>query len=57
MFRNRFLASWMFPLFLAALTMGQGATGQISGTVTDPNGAVINGAAVKVTNVATNFQR
>ncbi|MBX3291142.1 MAG: TonB-dependent receptor [Acidobacteria bacterium] len=36
---------------------GQGTTGQISGVVTDPNGAVIPGATVKVTNAATNQTR
>ncbi|MBX3244471.1 MAG: TonB-dependent receptor [Acidobacteria bacterium] len=36
---------------------GQGTTGQISGVVTDPNGAVVPGATVKVTNAATNQTR
>src|SRR5438445_13812293 len=57
MLRNRLLASWVFLMFLVAVTMGQGATGLISGTVTDQNGAVIGGAAVTVTNVSTNFKR
>ncbi len=33
------------------------ATGSITGTVTDPNGAVIAGAAVAATNTATNVSR
>ena len=48
----------VFCLLLAAATMlGQGGTGQISGSVSDPNGAVISGASVRVTNVGTNFKR
>src|SRR5438876_680099 len=57
MLRNRFVASWVFLAFFAAFAAGQGATGQISGIVTDPNGAVVVGAAVKVVNVGTNFTR
>lgn len=57
MFTHKFLASWVLLLFLAALSMGQGATGQISGTVSDQNGAVVSGAAVKVINVDTNLRR
>ena len=44
-------------LLAAGAIWGQGGTGQISGTVSDPNGAVINGASVKVTNTDTNFKR
>ncbi len=57
MLKNNFLAGGIFLLFSAALAFGQGGTGQISGTVTDPNGAVVSGAGVKVTNVDTNFKR
>lgn len=57
MLKKSFLVSWLFMLFLAALANAQGATGQVSGTVTDPNGAVVKGASVKVTNVDTNFKR
>jgi hypothetical protein len=39
------------------MVFGQGTTGQISGTVTDPNGAVISGAVVKATNSGTGFSR
>ncbi len=38
-------------------SFGQGTTGQISGTVTDPNGAVIQGANVTVRSIDTNFSR
>lgn len=45
-------------LIAAALpALGQGTTGQISGTVTDQNGAVIAGANVKATSLATNNTR
>ena len=44
-------------LLLSAAAFGQGTTGNISGTVTDPNGAVVPGATVKVTNTATNQSR
>ena len=58
MFRNRSFHSWLILLlFLPSATFGQGTTGQIAGTVTDPNGAVVAGAAVKVTNIATNYTR
>jgi hypothetical protein len=35
----------------------QGTTGQISGTVTDPNGAVVQGASVTVSNQETGLSR
>lgn len=41
----------------AGMVFAQGTTGQISGTVTDPNGAVITGATVKATNVGTGLSR
>lgn len=44
-------------LFAASLAYTQGTTGQITGVVTDPNGAVIPGASVKITNTETNLSR
>lgn len=45
-------------LLLTANTIfGQGTSGQISGTVIDPNGALIQGASVKITNLETNLTR
>ncbi len=44
-------------LMFAGTALAQGPTGQISGTVLDPNNAVVHGAAVSVKNNATNFER
>ena len=44
-------------LLLTTSLYSQGTTGQIAGTITDPNGAVIPGATVKATNTATNLSR
>jgi len=54
---KRILLSALFSILLCSALLAQGTTGAISGTVSDPNGAVISGAAVKVTNVATNYNR
>src|SRR3981081_290895 len=48
----------VFALFLmGAVLRSQAPTGQITGTVTDPSGAVITGALVTATNPATNVRR
>lgn len=39
------------------LIFAQNTTGRISGTITDPNGAVVQGASVKAVNLETNFTR
>lgn len=44
-------------MFTVNFAFGQGTTGQISGTVTDPNGALVQGANVKLTNSETNLSR
>jgi hypothetical protein len=41
----------------AGVAFGQGATGQITGTVEDSAGAVVPGAGVTVTNLATSLRR
>jgi len=46
-----------FALLLAGLPAAAQTFGEISGTVTDPSGAVIAGAKVTVTNTATNVAR
>ena len=43
-------------MFSSAI-LGQGTTGQMSGVVTDQNGAVVPNASVKVTNTGTNLTR
>src|SRR6266542_1405569 len=44
-------------ILIATLAWGQAPTGAITGTVVDPTGAVVAGAAVTVTNPSTNTQR
>ena len=39
------------------VALGQAATGQITGTIEDAAGAVVPGAAVSVTNIATGATR
>ena len=51
--RARLLAALLLLLCSAGGTFAQTITGRISGTVTDPNGALIAGASVTVTNAAT----
>src|SRR5215203_1738767 len=57
MIRKRFLFIALTLFFGLTNLFAQGTTGQLSGTVTDPNGAVVSGAAVKITQADTNFSR
>ncbi|MCD9188009.1 MAG: TonB-dependent receptor [Pyrinomonadaceae bacterium] len=58
MFQKRtFLILAVCLLLTANFAFGQGTTGQISGTVFDPNGALVQGASVKLTNLETNLSR
>lgn len=53
-----FVAAVLALLFFAVSTaFGQTTTGNLQGVVTDPNGAVVPGATVRVTNVPTNITR
>ena len=55
----RFIKTFLgvaFGLLLALNTFAQD-TGSLSGTVTDPNGAVLAGATVKITSIANNSER
>lgn len=52
-----FLAVAAVCLFTATLALSQDATGRVSGVVTDPTGAVVIGAKVTVTDVATGVNR
>src|SRR6202043_3982353 len=47
----------VFVLLSTAMLVGQTFRGTILGTVTDPSGAVVAGATVKVRNVATGLER
>jgi len=47
----------LLTCLFAATAFGQTTTGSISGTVTDPTGAVVAGATVTITNPATGAER
>ena len=57
--RSNIAVFFCFVLFILALPLaeGQKTTGTITGTVTDPSGAVLSGASVKLTNVGTGAER
>lgn len=57
MIRKGYFAIALLLLFGLTNLFAQGTTGQISGTVTDPNGAVVSGATVKITQAETNLSR
>src|SRR3989442_3475382 len=48
---------WLVVFLATATAFGQSFTATLTGTVTDPNGASIPGATVKVQNIATNEVR
>lgn len=54
---KRFLLSASFIVCLAALAFGQRTNGDIEGTVTDAQGAVVPGASVTVTGTTVGFNR
>src|SRR5438876_7844593 len=43
----------LLVIFSASVLVAQTATGEVSGTITDPNGAAVPGALVRLTNQAT----
>ena len=57
MLKIRLFAAAFLMMLSVVTAFGQGTTGQLSGSVIDPNEAVIAGAAVKVTNKGTNLTR
>jgi hypothetical protein len=57
MIRKRFLFIALTLFFGLTNLFAQGTTGQLSGTVTDPNGAVVSGATVTISQAETNFSR
>jgi hypothetical protein len=54
---KRVLALSLVLVSLSCYALGQGATGQITGTVADAAGAVVPGASVTATNLATALRR
>src|SRR3954453_16108847 len=62
-FKSRMLATMRVSALMilavsfvpSAIGQGTGATGSIQGTVTDPSGAVVANATVKITSRATNL--
>jgi hypothetical protein len=55
-FQTKSLLKLVLPVFLCVgLMFAQGTTGSMNGTVTDPTGAAVPEASVRVTNVETNF--
>ena len=56
-FARRWLLSPLLGIFLAAAAFASGPTGTITGTVTDPSGAVVPKARITVLNEATNAIR
>ena len=54
---NRLCRLLFYALLAAAISLAQTISGFISGTVTDPSGAVVPGAQVKLTNDANGLQR
>lgn len=53
----RIIAAFVASLVLSACVFGQTSKGFVVGEVVDPNGAVIGGASVKITNVSTGITR
>ena len=51
------LALSLFSLSLFSTALAQEPTGSIEGTVTDPQGAIVQGATVTVRNTATSLTR
>jgi hypothetical protein len=49
-------ATLLLVMASASVLFAQTATGEVNGTVTDPNGAAVPGAMVKLTNQATKIQ-
>lgn len=47
----------LLALLAASTTLSQTITGQLSGLITDPTGAVITGATVSLRNISTNVNR
>ncbi len=55
--RNKWITLIFTFLIFTVNAFAQGTTGQLSGTVTDPTGAVVSGASVKIISLDTNAER
>jgi hypothetical protein len=53
----RVLAILALLFVVSSLVFGQAETGQVTGTVTDPSGAIVSGAKVTITDVNTSASR
>src|SRR5262245_52650411 len=51
------LACWLWGLSASGLAQSLGSAGTVTGVVSDPNGAVIAGAAVVIQNQVTGYRR
>src|SRR6266480_260601 len=49
-------AALLFVIMSASVMMAQTSTGEVNGTVTDPNGAAVPGAVIKLINQATKIE-
>ncbi|HEX3086186.1 MAG TPA: TonB-dependent receptor, partial [Pyrinomonadaceae bacterium] len=56
-FLKRMTVIVLFALIAGASVSGQTATGEVNGTVTDPNGAAVPGAVVKLIDQATKTEK
>ncbi len=57
MVKLKYLSSFLMLLALVSVSLGQTSKGFIVGTVTDPNGAAVAAATIKITNTATGVSR
>lgn len=55
--KNKWITLIFTFLIFTVNAFAQGTTGQLSGTVTDPTGAIVTGASVKIISLDTNAER
>jgi hypothetical protein len=55
--RVRHIAVFVLAIFLASCVLAQSNSGTITGTVTDPSGAVVAGASVSINNPVSEYSR
>jgi hypothetical protein len=51
------LALGLMMAFIVGVAVGQSTSGNVSGTVTDPNGALVPGATVRISNPVSGYSR